>query len=50
MAYPELLWDIVRLEKAQIKHNRYLEAEIVFVLEVEDDGSERDTNRGDNRT
>ena len=46
--YPGLLWDIVRLEKAQIRHNRYLEAEIVFVLEVEDDRSERDTDRGDN--
>ena len=45
--YPGLLWDIVRLEEAQIRHNRYLEAELTFVLEIEDDRSKGDRDKQD---
>jgi len=48
--FPELFWDTVHFERAKIKDNRYLEIDITFVLEIEDDRSKRDTNRGDNRT
>jgi len=48
--FPELLWDTVYFERAKIKDNRYLEIDITFVLEIEDDRSKRNTNRGDNRT
>ena len=45
--YPGLLWDTVRVEKAVIKQNRYLEVDINFILEIKNDGSQRNRDKQD---
>jgi len=45
--YPGLLWDTVRVEKAVIKQNRYLEVDINFILEIKNDGSQGNRDKQD---
>ena len=45
--FPELLWDTVYFERAKIKDNRYLEIDITFVLEIENDRSKGNRDKQD---